>query len=106
VNPLTHVAMSLATAPGADPTSLLLTYGPLGVIFAIAITAGRVAWKRFDGLLTAATARAEAAELRNDVLVSRLMDQAAQSLPVLTRVTDVTTQLAAELDRMRRDPQR
>jgi hypothetical protein len=98
-----YAAVVAAGEPLGDSTSVLLTYGPLGVIFALAVAAGRVVWKRFDGLLTAATARAEAAEARNDVLVSRLMDQAAQSLPVLTRATDVMIRLAEELDRTRRD---
>ena len=101
-----YVLALLAADPVADSSTILLAYGPLGVFAIISIVAGRVVWKRFGELLTAATERAEAAEAKTDVLVSRLMDQAAQSLPVLTRVTDVTTRLADELDRMRRDQQR
>lgn len=90
------IAAAVLTEPVADSTAVLLAYGPLGVFAIIAIISGRVVWKRFSDLLTAATARAEAAEARNDVLVSRLMDQAAASLPLLTRVAD-------QLDRATRE---
>lgn len=95
--------VAVAADPATDGTALLLTYGPLGIFAVLAIFAGRVVWRRYNELLVAATQRAEAAEAKNDALVSRLMDQAALSLPVLTRVTDVTTRLIEELDRMRRD---
>ena len=93
-----YVLTLLAADPAVDTPSLLLTYGPLGFIAAGSALGLRVVWKRFDQLLVAATARAEAAEARNDVLVSRLMDQAAASLPLLTRVAD-------QLDRATREQQ-
>lgn len=101
---MTPLLLAAAVAePVADSTAVLLAYGPLGVFAIISIISGRVIWKRFSELLVAATARAESAEAKNDLLVEKMLEQVNAIVPVLTRSTDATAEMLAELAAARRE---
>lgn len=93
----TAAAVAVIAAEGAgDPTTALLTYGPLGIIAVCAIIAGRVAWHKFNELLTEATERANLAETKYDTVVSKLLNDI---VPALTRSHDMSVEVLAELRR-------
>jgi hypothetical protein len=88
-------------AQGADPSSVLLQYGPGGALAAVALWWAWVMYK--DARENIKQLRARNAELENQMRQQNELFQ-QQVIPVMTRITDAFTQFLRATRRGGDDP--